>query len=92
MLSFVEVGELKLKKKLAKFLSVEIKSVCRRGMMWWLLVVGQWGCTSQTPGLHLVCAEPLRYENNYRPLALFKPMTMPLYCNAVMNNALQQFT
>lgn len=57
-------------------------------MMLWLHVVGQRGDASQAPGLHLACAEPLRYENNYWPLALFKPINMPLYCDAVMNNAL----
>lgn len=56
--------------------------------MLWLHVVGQRGDTSQAPGLHLVCAEPLRYKNNYWPLALFKTMNMPFYCDAVMNNAL----
>lgn len=59
-------------------------------MMLWLHVVGQQGDTSLAPGLHLMCAEPLRY--NYWPLALFKTVNMPFYCDAVMNNALQKFT
>lgn len=60
-----EAGKLVLKKKLAKLISIEIKSICCRGMMLWLHVLGQRGDTSQAPGLHLVCAEPLRCKNNY---------------------------
>jgi len=40
----------------------------------------------------LVCAEPLRGENNFLSFTLSKPRNMPLYCNATVDPALQKFT